>query len=169
MTMSAIIDSLPGRRAINVLGVVLCAGLMGAALYFQHGMGLDPCPLCVFQRLGVIAIGVVALLAALHHPSGWGRRVYAGLAALTGAAGAGVAGWHVHLQNLPEDEVPECGPGLDYMLDVFPFMDMLKAVFQGSGECAEISWSFLGLSMPMWVLLWCVGLGIGGFLNNWRR
>lgn len=155
------------RRMLNTTGFVACAGLMGAALYFQHGMGLNPCPLCVFQRLAVIAVGLVALLAAVHNPGRLGARIYGVVALLVAACGAAVAGRHAWLQNLPPDQVPECGPGLEYMLETFPFTEALSMVFKGSGECAEVVWSFLGLSMPAWVLIWVVSLGIGGLLGNW--
>ncbi|MDH3908908.1 MAG: disulfide bond formation protein B, partial [Gammaproteobacteria bacterium] len=76
---------------------------------------------------------------------------------------------HAWLQQLPPDKVPSCGPGLDYMLETLPFTDVLSTVFTGSGECAEIVWQFLGLSMPAWVLVWMAGIGIGGIWNNLRR
>lgn len=156
-------------RAVNGLGAAACAGLMGYALYVQHVMGLVPCPLCVFQRIAVIALGLIFLAATVHGPRGWGARVYGVLALIAGGAGVGVAGWHVYLQGLPPDKVPACGPGLDYLLETFPLTQALQKVFAGSGECADIAWSFLGVSMPGWVLLWCLGLGVGGLLNNLRR
>ncbi len=161
--------TLPNRRIINFIGFVCCAGLMGFALYAQHVLLLDPCPLCVLQRVAVISIGAVFLIAALHDPSGWGSRIYATLLALFAVGGAGVAAWHVRLQNLPPSEVPSCGPGLDYMLENFPLGDALKMVFQGSGECADVVWSFLGLSMPAWVVISVGGLGIAGIWNNLRK
>src|SRR5690606_20283417 len=145
---------------------LLCAGLLAYAYYTQFHLGLQPCPLCIFQRVAVIALGAVFLLAALQGPRGWGRRVYAGLLALVALAGAGVAGRHVWIQHLPADQVPACGPGLDYMLEVFPLGETLRMVFTGSGECAAVNWSFLGLSMPAWVLIWCVALGGLGVWNN---
>lgn len=161
--------NIPGRRVLNVAGFLCCAGLMGFAFYAQHGLLLDPCPLCVLQRVAVISIGSVFLIAALHDPVAWGRRVYALLLAVTAAGGAGVAGWHWRLQNLPPSEVPACGPGLDYMLENFPLGDAVQMVFKGSGECAEVVWSFLGLSMPAWVFVWATGLGIAGIWNNLRQ
>ncbi len=142
---------------------------MGFALYAQHVLLLDPCPLCVLQRVVVIALGLVALVAAIHNASGWGRYVYAALVAIAAGSGLGIAGWHLRLQNLPEGEVPACGPGLDYMLDNFGLAEALSMVFKGSGECAEVVWSFLGLSMPAWVVVWMLGLGVVGTWNNLRR
>jgi disulfide bond formation protein DsbB len=162
-------DWLLKPRKANLLGALTCAGLMGFALYAQHGLGLEPCPLCVFQRVAVIALGVVFALAALHGPRGAGRIVYGLLAVLAAAGGAGVAGRHAWLQSLPPDQVPACGPGLDFMLDTFGLGEALRMVLSGSGECAEVAWSFLGLSMPLWVLLWCVSLGIFAAWVNWRR
>lgn len=161
--------TLPAPRALNLLGFLCCAGLMGFALYAQYGLKLDPCPLCVFQRVAVIGVGLVFLIATVHNPSAWGKRVYAVLIGLIAAGGAGVAGWHWRLQNLPPSEVPACGPGLDYMLENFPLGDALQMVFKGSGECADVVWSFLGLSMPAWVLISVGGLGIAGIWNNLRQ
>ena len=142
---------------------------MGFALYAQHVLLLDPCPLCVLQRVAVIVLGVVFLVAALHNPSGWGRHVYAALLFIPALGGLAIAGWHWRLQNLPASEVPACGPGLDYMLENFPLTDALSMVFKGSGECADVVWSFLGLSMPAWVVLWMLGLGAAGVWNNVRK
>ena len=160
--------SLPNSRVLNFAGALICTGLMAYALYAEHVLLLEPCPLCIFQRLGVIAVGIVFLIAALHNPGKTGRRVYAGLIGLAAAAGAGVAGWHVYLQSLPPEEVPSCGPGLEYILDTLPLADALSLVFQGSGECATIDWEFLSLSMPTWVLIAFIGLGVVGIWNNLR-
>ena len=127
---------------------------------------LAPCPLCVFQRIAVIVLGLIFLLATIHHPAGKFRYVYVALSGLAAAGGVAVAGRHAWLQSLPPDRLPACGPDLSYMVDNFPFADVLKMVFTGSGECAEVAWQFLGLSMPMWVLIWMVALGIGGVWNN---
>ena len=160
--------NLPGKRQLNLLGFIACAGLMSFALYAQYQLYLDPCPLCVFQRIAVIAVGILFLIATLHNPAGWGSRVYAVLIGLVAADGAAVAGRHVWLQNLPADEVPTCGPGLDYILESFPLGEALSMIFKGSGECAEIHWQFLGLSMPGWTLICFVGLGVIGVWNNFR-
>jgi protein dithiol:quinone oxidoreductase len=160
--------SITGRRMINLAGFAACAAMMGYALYAEHRLLLAPCPLCVFQRVAVIALGIVFLLAALLAPRGRGSKVLAGLIGVIAAIGAGVAGRHVWLQSLPPDEVPACGPGLDYILDSFPLSEALKLVFTGSGECATADWHFLGLSMPAWVLLCIAALGVLGVWNNAR-
>ncbi len=144
--------------------------LLGYALYSEHVLGLAPCPLCVFQRLGVILTGFVFLAAGL-----WGPRTAVGRAlvcACLGVAAFGtlaIAARHVWLQNLPEDEVPACGAGLDFMLDTLPLKQVLSQVFTGSGECAEVSWRFLGLTMPSWVALSMGLIGFVGLWNNLRR
>lgn len=142
--------------------------MMGFALFAQHGLGLEPCPLCVFQRVGVIALGLVFLGAAVHNAGRIGARIWGVLQLLVAGLAGSVSARQVWLQNLPPDEVPACGPGLDYMFEVFPLMEALSMVFQGSGECAEIVWQFLGLSMPGWVLVCLLILGVGGLLANWR-
>ena len=159
----------PGVRPANLAGFAACAGLMAYALYAEHVLYLMPCPLCVFQRMAVIALGIVFLAAAIQNPSGVGRRVYAVLALIAAGAGVGVAGRHVWLQNLPPEEVPTCGPGFDFIMSTFPMSEALSMIFTGSGECADIDWQFLGLSMPVWVVI-SVGLvGAFGVWNNLRR
>jgi len=160
---------LPSRRALNLLGFAVCAALLGFALYAQHGLGLEPCPLCIFQRIALMALAVVLLVAALHGPGPTGGRIYGVLAGLCAVGGIAVAGRHVWLQSLPPDRVPSCGPGLGYLFDTFPLGEALKMVFSGSGECAKIDWTFLGLSMPVWVLAWFVVLGAAAVVNGWRR
>jgi disulfide bond formation protein DsbB len=156
-------------RLANLAGFLACAGLMAYALYAEHVLYLMPCPLCVFQRLAVIALGVIFLIAAIHNPVGIGRRIYTGLVFVAAASGVGVAGWHVYLQSLPADEIPTCGPGLEFIWDTFPVMEALSMVFTGSGECAEIDWRFMGLTMPAWVVIAVALIGIFGVWNNRRR
>jgi len=158
------------KRLINLAGVLACAALMAYALYAQYQLQLAPCPLCIFQRLAVIALGLIFLVAFLHNPQNQGvSRVYALLILLAGGVGAFVAGRHVWLQNLPPDQVPACGPGLDFMLEAFPVLEVLEMVLTGSGECATTDWSLLGLSMPAWVLIAVGLLSVMGVVNNLRR
>ena len=154
---------------LNLAGFGACAGMMAYALYAQHVLLLEPCPLCVFERMATIGTGIVFLLAAVHNPAGIGRRVYTALVLLVAGVGIGVAGRHVWLQNLPSEKVPACGPGFDYIIDAFPLSEALSLIFTGSGECATIDWSFLGLSMPAWVLLCLVFLAGFGLWVNGRR
>jgi len=156
-------------RAQFALGAAICAGLVGYALYAQHIIGLEPCPLCIFQRVAFMALGLVFLTGAIHAPGRAGRAAYAVLALVAGAAGAGIAGRHVWLQSLPPDQVPMCGPGLDYLLDAFPLRDVLARVFRGSGECAEVDWTLLGLSMPAWNLLVFALFAAGALWAGLRR
>ena len=101
-----------------------------------------------------------SLLAVIHNPARVGRRIYGALVGLFAAFGAAVAGRHLWLQNLPPEQVPECGPGLNYMLETMPLTDALSKVFLGSGSCAEVHWTFIGLSMPGWTLVWFILLGV---------
>lgn len=150
--------TLPSSRVIFLVVFLGCIFLMAVALYMEHAMALEPCPLCVLQRVMVIATGVVALIAALHNPGITGIKVYGGLSILTAAAGAGLSMRQLWLQSLPEDQVPACGPGLDYLLDVFPLMEVLNMILSGDGTCAEVVWEFLGLSIPGWTLVGFIGL-----------
>lgn len=155
-----------------LLALVASLGLMGIALYLQHVEGIDPCPLCIFQRVFVIAIGAVALLGVLHNPYLAGRRFYAGLIGMLAVAGGAVAGRQVWLQHLPADQVPECGPSLDYMLEAFPLSETLQLVFRGSGECAVVDWTLLGFSIAEWMLVVFAGFllyAIALASSRWAR
>jgi disulfide bond formation protein DsbB len=156
-------------RRGNFLGFVACAGLLAYAYYAQYVMHLDPCPLCMFQRIGVIVLCVVFLIAALHDPAALGRRVYAILLGLSALWTIGVAARHLYIQSLPPDSVPACGASLDFMLKVFSFSEVLVKVLTGSGECAKVTWEFLGLAMPAWVLISAAALGGFGLWVNLRR
>jgi len=166
---NALAKFMQNKRALNFEGFGVCACMMPFALYAQHGLQLEPCPLCVFQRVAVITMGLVFLLAAIHNAGRWGGAIYSLLLTMAALVGAGVAGRQLWLQSLPPDKVPACGPGLDFMLDAFPLADVLEMVLSGSGECAEVSWTLLGLSMPAWVLIGVTCLAIYGVVVNLRR
>ena len=144
---------LPRRRAAYVLGFLVCAGLIAWALWLQYGEGLEPCPLCMFQRVAVSAVGVVFLVAAIHGPGRAGAAFYAVLTLILAGAGAAFAARQIGLQALPKDQVPACGMGLDYMMSTLPFTDVIRRVLEGSGECAEKAWVFLGLSIAGWTFV----------------
>jgi protein dithiol:quinone oxidoreductase len=168
VTASAAAQSQSGRIG-NLVGAVVCAGLLAYALYSQHVLGLDPCPLCILQRIAVIATGLAFLAAALHRTGRGGATAYAALIAVVAGAGAAIAARHVWITMQPPGSVAECGASLDYMLEVLPLREVLTKVLTGSGECGEIDWSFLGLSMPAWVLISLVVLGAWGLAVNLRR
>jgi protein dithiol:quinone oxidoreductase len=156
-------------RTANLLGFLACAALLAYAYYAQYVMHLEPCPLCILQRVGVFATGVMFAIAAAHDPASWGRRVYAALISVAAIATVGVAAKHVYIQHLPPDQVPACGASLDFMLKVFPLTEVLEKVLSGSGECARINWRLLGLAMPAWVLIAALGLLAWALWANLRR
>jgi disulfide bond formation protein DsbB len=158
-------------RSQFLFGFLVCSGLLAYAVFAQYGQLFEPCPLCIFQRVAMGAVAVVALLGALHSPkSSFGRATYGLLAFLAAAVGAGIAARHVWLQHLPPDQVPACGPGLAYMVESMPsYLDVFKKVLQGSGECAEVNWTLLGFSMPEWTLLCFVLLAIGAATAGFRK
>ena len=156
-------------RKANSLGCLACVALLAYAYYAQFVLHLAPCPLCIFQRLGIFAVGVVFALAAAHDPAGWGRRVYGALIGLAALSTVGVSARHLYIQSLTPDSVPACGASLDFMLKVFTLTDVLVKVLTGSGECAKITWRFLGLSMPGWVLIAALALGAWGLWANLGR
>jgi disulfide bond formation protein DsbB len=135
----------------------------------EHVMGLEPCPLCWLQRFGFMGAGLVSLLAALHGPRGFGTRIYGFFLVLTAGAGLGVAGRQLWLQSLPADQVPACGPSVEYMLEVLPFFDVLSTALKGTGDCAEVVWRFLGLSIPGWSAILFAVLVVTGLVLLFRR
>lgn len=156
------------RRLVNIAGFLVCAGLMAYALHAQYDLGLEPCPLCIFQRIGVILMGIVFLAAALHDPRGRGRYAYAGLVAVFALLTVAIAGRQLYIQSLPPGSLPSCGAPLAMMMRFMPVTEVVRRVLSGSGECGEVNWTFLGLAMPAWVLMWAVLLGAAGAVANFR-
>ncbi len=155
------------RRLLNSAGVFICVGGLGAAYYAQYILEMEPCPLCIFQRLALLVVGLAFLAAALHNPPGWGAKAYGLIIGITATIGIAIAVRHLWLQQLPPDQAPRCGPGLDYLLQTFPLSEVIREVFTGSGECATVD-LVLGLSIPAWTLLLFLGLGLAGAVGNWR-
>lgn len=155
------------RRNGNLLGFLACVGLIGYALFVQYGLRLEPCPLCILQRISVITAGLVFLVAFLHDPGDRMARVYGVLIDLAALGGILVASRHIWIIAQPPGTVAECGASLEYMMDVLPLNEVLGKVLTGSGECAKIDWHFLGLNMPTWVLMCLVGVGFWGIAVNW--
>lgn len=155
----------PTPRIINSLLFVGTASLIGAALFMEHAMDLQPCPLCIMQRIMVIAAGLAALSAALHNPAKLGVQIYAGLVILFACLGGSLASRQLWLQSLPADRVPACGPSLEYMIEVFPILEVIQMVVFGDGDCAEVVWTFVGVSIPGWALVGFVLLALAGLLQ----
>ena len=124
--------------------------------------------LCILQRIAVIALGLIFLAAFVHHPGKRGARIYSLLLLLTAASGSVVSIRHIYIQHLPAYMLPPCGPGLNYLFKSLPLNKFIIRAFTGTADCSVINWHFLGMTLPEWVLLWFVILGVGGFLVNWR-
>ncbi|MGZ8226688.1 MAG: disulfide bond formation protein B [Methylococcaceae bacterium] len=151
------------------LGFLGCVFLLAMGAYFQFIDGLEPCPLCISQRIAILLTGIVFLIATLHNPSPAGVRVYAILGALTALFGGAISTRHVWLQHLPKDQVPECGPGLEYMFENFPLSATIKMMLSGTGDCAEVNWELFGLSMPAWTLVAFLMLATLSLLQIWNH
>lgn len=144
-------------RVYFLLSWVAVLGLLLFALYLQYFQNLLPCPLCMLQRVVFILIGAVALIAYIHNPHIFGMRIYGIINSLLSIMGLALASRHVWLENLPPGEVPDCGPSLEAMLEYLPIFEALKNAIMGSGECAKIDWTFMGLSIAMWSLICFAG------------
>ena len=140
-------------RTLNLASFLACTGLIATAYYMEYVMYLDPCPLCMVQRIAIILIGMACLAAVLHNPRRRGQQSYAWVQLILCVGGGATASRHIWLQNLPSDKIPECFPGIETIFARNPFLDALTIVFSGTGECAQVAWTFLGLSIPGWTLV----------------
>lgn len=145
-------------RLLSIGGFLACVSAMAFALYLQHYKGYEPCPMCIFQRVAMMAAGLLFLAGAVQAPRGWGRWVYAGFSGISAVAGGLISARHVWLQSLPPDQVPACGPTLAYLMDIFPLQEVVAMILKGDGNCARIDAQWLGLSLPMWTLIAFVAL-----------
>lgn len=167
--------TLPASRPLYLLALIGAILLIGSALYMEHVMGLEPCPLCIVQRVAVIALGLISLAAVLHNPLADNTRrrpaarIYAGLTTVAASFGAAIAARQIWLQHQPADQLPSCLPSMDYMLEVLPFQEMLSLIFSGTADCAAVDWTFLGLSIAECMLLVFLVYVVFGLVQLLRR
>ena len=157
------------KRWLYLAGALIVAILFCSALYLQYVLRQDPCPLCMVQRVIFIVIGMLFLIAALFNAGPIGSRIYSALIAIFALGGVAVASRHIWIQHLPKDQVPACGPGLDFMLKHFPMSEVWQELMHGSGECAAKGWTFLTLGIPEWSLVWFVLLGAFAVVAGWKK
>jgi len=148
------------NKTLSLLVFLSCAALLATAYYFEYVLYMDPCPLCIMQRIAVLLVGLAGLAGFLFARNQIARMVSSGFMLLSALLGIGVAGRHVWIQGLPADEVPTCGPSLEYMVDTLPWAEVLTVMLRGNGNCADLQWSFIGLSMPQWMIVWFIGFAI---------
>lgn len=135
--------------AIAVAGI----GLVLVASFVEPFASMNPCPMCMMQRAIYLVTAAFAILALFTLRHRLLRTIFALFGMISAVAGAAVATRQVWLQHLPKDEVPACGPPLEYMIEVFPIMEVIQTMLMGTGDCAEIQWQWLGLSIPGWSII----------------
>lgn len=145
------------------------SSLLGFGYYLQFYKGIEPCPLCMFQRFAYMTVILISLIGLIHGPSNLGLRIYSGLIFIAALIGGGIAAYQVRLIYLPPDKIPDCGPGWDYMVDVFSWSEVVKMAFTASGECADVTWTFLGLSIPEWSLFWFTCIAVVSLVHMVRK
>ena len=160
---------MPNPRTLNLLIFLAALSLIGVALFMQHAMDLEPCYLCIVQRVFVVLTGSIALLAFIHNPGKLGTRIYAAITALSAISGGAFSIRQLWLQSLPEDLVPACRPPADYLFDALPLMDVVPLLLRGDGNCAEIQWTLLGISIPGYTLMAFSGLVLLGLWQLFRK
>lgn len=161
--------ALANPRTLFLLAFLGCVALMGGALYLEHVVGLNPCPMCIVQRIFVILFGLVCLLAAVHGPARTGRRIYAALGLLMAIGGGATAARQVWLQSVPADQLEACLPSLEFMMQALPLQEIVRLVFHGTADCAEVTWTLFGFSLPEWSLLAFIGMGLLALYQLLRR
>ena len=154
-------------RLLYLAIFIACAALIGFGLILQHQLHLEPCPMCIMQRYAFVLVGLLALIAVLINPGRILRLLFSLLIILSAGAGAVVAARQSWLQHFPP-KIAECGADLDYMIQSFPLHDALPKIFQGSGDCSKVQWTFMMLSIPEWALLWFLGIAVVAWIA-WRR
>lgn len=160
---SQLCSKLFGARAGYFLGFIASFGLVGLALVIQTQYNLEPCPLCISQRMVMMGLGLIFLAAAIQKPAQLGRNIYTLLLILTALGGAGVAIRHWWLQAHRDSMIADCGVGFNYMFENFPLQKALTLVFRGTGDCAAIDWTFLGLTIPQLSLIAFIGFAAYAF------
>jgi len=149
------------KRTEFFLGFLACFSMLAVGAYFQFVESMEPCPLCISQRIAILITGIILLIASIHNPSSSkGIRSYAFSGAITALIGSGISARHVWLQNLPPEEVPECSPGLGYIFENFPLTETFKLMLNGTGECADVLWTLFGISIPGWTFVAFIALAI---------
>jgi disulfide bond formation protein DsbB len=154
------------RRQINFLGALGCATMMGFALFAQYGLHLQPCNMCILQRIAIIGLGLMFLIAALHNPATLGARLYAALLGAVAIAAVAVAARHIWMSMQPPGSLPSCGADFYTMMQMLPVTQVVEKIWNGGGECQLVLWRLLGLSMQTWVLIGATGLGLVGVVAN---
>ena len=137
-------------RKVLTLILLFCIGLLATAYYMEYQMGLEPCPMCIVQRIAIALAGLAAFIGIIHNNF---PKLYFSLTAFFSLSGGASAIRHLYLQSLPPDQIPSCGPDLNYLIENAYFSDALVKLFVGDGNCAEVVWSLLGISIPGWVLI----------------
>lgn len=156
-------------QTLRLAIIFAVTGLMSFGYYLQYVEGLEPCPLCITQRFFLVLAAVLALVAVLHNPKAIGTRIYSALGTVAAIAGGYFSSRQLYLQSLPEDQAPACGPSIDFILDTFPLAEALQILLRGDGNCAEVTWQFLGLSIPGWTLIAFAGLAIAWIVQSLTR
>ena len=160
---------IPGSRYLHILAFLAAAGLLATAMFFEYAMMLEPCPLCITQRIAFLILGLISLIAAIHNPTEPGLRIYGGLVLTFAIVGAGLAIRQLYLQGLPPEKAPTCLPGIEYLVDVLPVNELISIMFSGTGDCTRVQWRFLGLSIPGWTLVIFTGYGLFGVMEITRK
>ena len=147
-----------------------CAALIATGVfYLQEQLGLEPCPMCILQRIAYAVIGIVALAAAIHGPERLALKIYAGLIVVFAVAGGGVAIRHSYLQHFPPAK-ETCGADLEFLLDTFSLSEAFPKIFSGTGSCSKVDWKFIGLTIPEWALVWfAIFAGVAIWMAFFRK
>lgn len=161
-------QSLLSLKNLSLIGFITCIALLASAYFFEYQMELEPCPMCIMQRIATLMVAIGCLFSWLFHANTILLKVSSVWTLLSSFFGIYLSNHHRWLQSLPEDQVPACGPSLEYMVDALPINEIITVLLRGNGNCAEVSWSFLSLSMPAWLLVFFIGFAIASGYACWQ-
>jgi protein dithiol:quinone oxidoreductase len=154
------------RRLLTLI-CAACVAMLAFGLYLQHGVGLEPCPMCIVQRYALVLVALAAGVTAFAQRKGW-LLAGAGLMAVVSSLGAFVAARQSFLQWYPPQEA-SCGRDLYGMIETFPLKRAIPMIFKGSGDCTKIDWTFLGLSIANWSFVCFVAIAVAGLVIVFRQ
>lgn len=158
-------------KTIQTLSFLLTLLVVLSSIYLQYFLHLNPCPLCIMQRICaflLLATFGISIWQQRHFMISWYFQLFFSV------AGAFFAIRQLWLQHLPADQLPACMPGLDILVKYFPWHMAAKSLLWGTGDCGEVDWSFLNLSLAAWSALYFlfmigITLSIRGYRNSFKN
>lgn len=138
------------NRITALFGLVACICVLSTAYYLEQQYMLASCPLCILQRVIFMAMAVVFAYGCIGKLAGGMRYVYSSSLIIFSTLGMAIAGRQLWLQYFAPPQKLSCSASIQRLMELYPIFDVLKIILTGSGECAAIDFTILGLSIAAW-------------------